>query len=195
MSPRIGLDLNTILNAAIEIADTKGVNEITLASLAQKLEVRTPSLYNHIDGLPGLRKRLAIYGIEQLYISITHAVIGLAGDAAVRAMSEAYLSFARLHPGLYEATFMAPDPMDLDVQKASKEVTDVVVRALKAYDLSDEEAIHVTRGLRSVLHGFASIEQMGGFRLSYDIDVSFKLLIDTFIKGIHNFKDNEKEGN
>lgn len=192
MSPRIGLDLNTILNAAIEIADTKGVNEITLASLAQKLEVRTPSLYNHIDGLPGLRKRLAIYGIEQLYISITHAVIGLAGDAAVRAMSEAYLSFARLHPGLYEATFMAPDPMDLDVQKASKEVTDVVVRALKAYDLSDEEAIHVTRGLRSVLHGFASIEQMGGFRLSYDIDVSFKLLIDTFIKGIHNFKDNEK---
>lgn len=195
MSPRIGLDINTILNAAIEIADTKGVNEITLASLAQKLEVRTPSLYNHIDGLPGLRKRLAIYGIEQLYISITHAVIGLAGDAAVRAMSEAYLSFARLHPGLYEATFMAPDPMDLDVQKASKEVTDVVVRALKAYNLSDEEAIHVTRGLRSILHGFASIEQMGGFRLSYDIDVSFKLLIDTFIKGIHNFKDNEKEEN
>lgn len=192
MSPRIGLDLNTILKAAIEIADTKGVNEITLASLAQKLEVRTPSLYNHIDGLPGLRKRLAIYGIEQLYISITHAVIGLAGDAAVRAMSEAYLSFARLHPGLYEATFMAPDPMDLDVQKASKEVTDVVVKALKAYSLSDEEAIHVTRGLRSVLHGFASIEQMGGFRLAYDIDVSFKLLIDTFIKGIHNFKDNEK---
>ncbi|KOA18424.1 hypothetical protein CLHOM_33260 [Clostridium homopropionicum DSM 5847] len=189
MSPRIGLDLNTILKAATEIADTKGVNEITLASLAQKLEVRTPSLYNYIEGLPGLRKKLAIYGIEQLHIAITHAVIGLAGDAAVRAMSEAYLSFARLHPGLYEATFMAPDPMDLDVQKASKEVTDVVVRALKAYDLSDEEAIHVTRGLRSVLHGFASIEQMGGFRLSYDLDVSFNLLVDTFIKGIHNFKD------
>jgi len=195
MSPRIGLDLNTILNAATEIADTKGVNEITLASLAQKLEVRTPSLYNYIEGLPGLRKKLAIYGIEQLHIAITNAVIGLAGDSAVRSMSEAYLSFARLHPGLYEATFMAPNPMDLDVQKASKEVVDIVVRALKAYNLTDEEAIHVTRGLRSVLHGFASIEQMGGFRLSYDLDVSFKLLIDTFIKGIHNFKDNKKELN
>ena len=41
------------------------------------------------------------------------------------------------------------------------------------------------RGFRSILHGFASIESSGGFGLPLDLDVSFKMLVDTFLAGVH----------
>lgn len=50
MSPRIGLTLPKIVETAAEIADTNGIQEVTLASLAQRLGIRSPSLYNHVKG-------------------------------------------------------------------------------------------------------------------------------------------------
>ncbi|PLR76302.1 TetR family transcriptional regulator [Bacillus sp. V3-13] len=190
MSPRIGLDLQIILQAATQIADTEGIEAVTLASLAKKLKIRPPSLYNHVDGLHGLRKKLAIYGLEQLYNRLVREAIGRSGDDAVRALGKEYVAFARSHPGLYEATLLAPDPRDPEVQQAGSKIVDLAVRLMNAYGLEDEAAIHAVRGLRSILHGFASLEQRGGFGIPLDLDVSLRLLIDTFISGIHSMKRN-----
>ncbi|WP_026677492.1 TetR/AcrR family transcriptional regulator [Fictibacillus gelatini] len=193
MSPRIGLDLNTILKAATEIADAHGIEEVTLASLAKKLNVRSPSLYNHIDGLPGLRKKLAVYGLELLYSQWKRAAAGRSGEDAVHEIAKAYIAFARTHPGLYEATLLAPDSWDHDVQRAGGKMVDLALGVLKDFELEGEPAIHAVRGLRSILHGFASLEQKGGFGLPLDLDVSVRLIIDTFLAGIHAIKQNEKK--
>jgi AcrR family transcriptional regulator len=192
MSPRTGIDLHTILQAATEIADTYGIDAVTLASLAKKLKIRPPSLYNHVDGLHGLRKKLAIHGFKELHSFLQFSIIRRSGDDAVRALGEAYLAFVRAHPGLYEATLRVPDPLDPDVQRAGSEIVDLTVRVLKAYGLENEAALHTVRGLRSIFHGFASLEQRGGFALPLDLDVSFRLLIDTFLAGIHTMKSNKK---
>lgn len=193
MSPRIGkVTIESILQAAEEIADAYGINEVTLASLAKKLEIRTPSLYNHVDGLPELQKRLAIYGMEQLHSALTQATIGVAGDAAVRALGEAYITFARKHPGLYEATFISHNLNDMEVEKAGAKIVDLSVRVLRTYGLDDETALHSTRGLRSIFHGFASLEQKGGFGLPLDVDMSFELLIDTYLVGLNCIKKKEE---
>ncbi|XOK58495.1 WHG domain-containing protein [Paenibacillus elgii] len=192
MSPRIGLDLPTILQAAVEIADTRGLEEVTLASLAQKLDVRSPSLYNHVNGLSGLRSKLAVYGLEQLLHVMTQAVVGRSGDDAVRELGKAYVTFARAHPGLYDATLRAPDPQDEEVRRLAGETVDLVIRALQAYELKDDAALHAVRGLRSLLHGFSSLEQRGGFGLPLDLDVSFRLLLDTFLAGLHEMKRRAK---
>ncbi|WP_347439457.1 TetR-like C-terminal domain-containing protein [Fodinisporobacter ferrooxydans] len=42
--------------------------------------------------------------------------------------------------------------------------------------------------MRSMLHGFASLEQRGGFNLRLDVDRSLHLLIDAFLAGIHTMK-------
>lgn len=190
MASRIKLDLDTILQVATEMADTQGIDQVTLASLAKKLRIRPPSLYNHVDGLPGLRKELAIYGLKQLYHSLTDSVIGRSGDEAVHALGEAYVTFAREHPGLYEATLRALKPYDPDIQKVGDQIVDLVVRVLHSYGLANEAALHAVRGLRSLLHGFASLEQRGGFGLPLNLNESFRLLIDTFLAGIHKMKQN-----
>ncbi|TJY42242.1 TetR/AcrR family transcriptional regulator [Cohnella pontilimi] len=185
MMPRAGLDTQTVLTAAAEIADTKGVEELTLATLAQKLGVRSPSLYNHVHGLPGLRNKLVIYGMNQMREAMARAAIGKSKDEAVRAIAEAYLEFVRRHPGVYEATNRYPDMNDPAVQKAAGEVVEVVIQVLQAYGLKDDTAIHIVRGFRSMLHGFASIEQQGGFGIPLDLNESFRMLVDTLLAGIH----------
>jgi AcrR family transcriptional regulator len=190
--PRMGLDFMAVLVKAAELADEKGLDGISLKELAERLNVRTPSLYNHVDSLQSLRQKLAIYGLNSLHEKMTQAAVGRSGDAAVRALSEAYLAFVRRHPGLYEATFRAPDPNDPELQLAQRQVVDLVMKVLSVYELKDDNALHTIRGLRSILHGFASIESAGGFGLPLDLDVSFRMLIDTFLAGIHTRIKEEK---
>ncbi|MFJ7725196.1 TetR/AcrR family transcriptional regulator [Neobacillus sp. NPDC097160] len=182
--PKIGLDLTTILEAAGEIADQKGMHEVTLANLAKKLGIRPPSLYNHFDGLPGLRKKLAIHGFDRLNEVMADAAIGVSGTEAVLAISKAYVNFARKHPGIYEATLFAPDPEDEDVQQAGAKIVDLSIRVLQAYQLEGNLALHAVRGLRSILHGFSALEQKGGFKMTLDLDESLSIILKAFLAGI-----------
>jgi AcrR family transcriptional regulator len=182
--PKVGLELTAILEVAGEIADLQGMQEVTLANLAKRLGIRPPSLYNHFDGLGGLRKKLAIYGLNRLYGELVQAAIGVAGDDAVLSISKAYVDFARRHPGIYEATLMAPDMEDEDVQQAGAKVVELSVRVLQDYHLKDERALHAVRGLRSILHGFSSLEQHGGFKMALDLNESLEKIIRAFINGM-----------
>lgn len=185
--PRAGLDQQIIIQTAAQLADQHGLDNITLAMLAKELGVRTPSLYNHVNGLPELRRKLTIHGMNRLKDALAYAAIGKSGDDAVRAMAEAYLFFAREHPGLYEATQHSLDRQDAaEVRHAAEEVIEPVIRVLETYGLEGEAVIHTVRGFRSLLHGFASLEQQGGFGMALDLNASFRLLVDIFLSGIHS---------
>lgn len=182
--PKVGLELIEILEVAGELADMHGMQEVTLANLAKRLGIRPPSLYNHFDGLAGLRKKMAIYGIDRLYEVLARAAIGVSGDEAVLTISKAYVEFARRHPGIYEATLMAPEMEDEDIQKAGSKIVDLTVRVLQAYRLEGDIALHAVRGIRSILHGFSSLEQSGGFKMALDLNESLETIIKAFIHGL-----------
>src|SRR5215204_6317951 len=93
MPPKAGLDHAAVVQAAAALADTAGIGQLTLADLAARLGVRTPSLYNHVAGLPGLRRDLALLGTRELCARLSRATIGKSGDAAVRALCQAYRAF------------------------------------------------------------------------------------------------------
>lgn len=184
MSPRIGLDLPALLNAAAELADAEGFEAVTLATLAQKLKIRPPSLYNHVAGLPELRRLLAHRGLEALAVRLEEEVAGLSGDEAVRAFSRAYLGFARAHPGLYQALQAAPPPGDELLKQAGERVLEQIYRTMDGYGLAGDSAVHAVRTIRSLLHGFVTLERQGGFGLPLDLDVTFQLMVDTFLAGV-----------
>ncbi|MET3699156.1 TetR family transcriptional regulator [Bacillus oleivorans] len=189
MSPRRGLDIQVILETAAEIANQEGAEAITLAALAKKLHIKPPSLYNHVEGLSGLQKKLAVYGLEQLLKELTKASVGRAGNEAVHSLAEAYVSFVRKQPGLYELTLKAPGEGDSDYHIVAEQLVELLTSVFRAYHLREEAAIHAVRGIRSLLHGFTSLEQKGGFGLPVDLDVSFRLMIDTFLAGINQSKE------
>jgi AcrR family transcriptional regulator len=186
MAARPGINKTLVLQAAIELADEMGLEQITLALLAQKLNIKTPSLYNHVEGMPGIRKELAYLGLSQMKEQLADAAIGVSGEDALMAMGLAYLAFARKHPGLHEATLWAPDRNDTVTHQLAKEIINVLLRVLEVYRLSEEEALHAVRGLRSIFHGFVSLEIKKGFGLALDRDESFRFILKTFLIGLKN---------
>lgn len=182
---KMGLDRHTLLVAAAELADASGLDSLTLAALAQKLNVRSPSLYNHVNGLPDLRAALTVYCLHLLVEKTRDAVIGKSGDDAIVSLCDAYLQFARSRPGLYEAFYKVNTQEHEDLEAVKAELLNLFLRILEPYGLGEKETLHAIRGLRSLLHGFATLEQHGGFQMDLQVDESVHYVLRTFLKGMH----------
>ena len=188
MAARAGLDHAAVIQAAAELADSKGLEAVSLATLAARLGVRSPTLYHYVDGLTGLRRDLVLLATQDLARRLGRAVMGKAGDDAVLAMAHVYRAFVNEHPGLYAATVQAASPDDTVLIAAQSEIVEIAMRALSAYHMTPEEAVHVVRMLRSLVHGFATIESSGGFGLSVDLDETFERLLTSFLQGLASDK-------
>ena len=187
--PRAGLNRAAVVEAAAALADEEGAGEgLSLARLAERLGVRKPSLYNHVAGLGGLRRELALMGLRELGRSLSRAAAGKAGEEGLFALAEAYRRFVEERPGLYEATvrsYRLYDPEDPDLEAAEGEALEPVLAVLASCGVrGGEEAIHAARGFRSVAHGFATLEAAGGFGMSEDSDESFRRLVGAFADGL-----------
>jgi len=184
MSHRAGLDQASVVEAAAKLVDEEGIGQLTLGRLAERLGVRTPSLYNHIAGLPGLKRDLALYCLRDLLDRLLRVTIGKSRTEAIVALADAYRAYARAFPGRYSLTLQAPDPGDQELQVIAQQLVDVLRAVLAPYRLSEEGAIHAIRSLRSIVHGFSSLEMAGGFGMPVDLDASFHWLITLFIAGL-----------
>ncbi|WP_042141999.1 TetR/AcrR family transcriptional regulator [Paucisalibacillus sp. EB02] len=182
--PRVGLDLEQIIQTAAKIADQSGTEAVTLAEIARRLSVRSPSLFNHVKGLPQLKRELSLYGVKRLHERLQEAAKDKNGEEATFAMADAYLRFTQEHPGLYEFTIALPHPKDEEIDREGNKIITLIVNSLSSFQLSEENAIHAVRGLRSILHGFSSLEQKGGFGMSIKHTESFNLLMKAFLTGL-----------
>ena len=179
LMPRAGLDREAVVTAAAELADAEGLEAVTLARLADRLGVRAPSLYVHVDGLPDLRRRLAARGVRELTAALQGAAAGRAGGDALAAFATAYRAYAREHPGTYAATQRAAD-----LDESADALVDLVLAVLRGYGLEGDDAVHAARTVRSALHGFAALETGGGFGIPLDLDETFARLVGVLDRGL-----------
>ena len=57
---------------------------------------------------------------------------------------------------------------------------------LRGYQLDPAQEIHALRMLRSMLHGFATLEVEGGFRFDTDVNDSFAWMVDLIDHGLQS---------
>lgn len=187
MARRVRLDKQAVVQAAADLVNEEGIDALSLSRLAEKLGIQTPSLYNHIDGLGGLRRELALLSAHALGDYFANAAIGKAGADAIMAVAQAYRTYIKTFPGLYLASLRASGtqtPPDVALQQAETRSVQVALAVMASLGLQGDDAIHAVRGLRSVVHGFATLEVAGGFGLPLDCDESFRRLIAALIRGL-----------
>lgn len=186
---KIGLDRKTIIEAAANMADERGIANVTLKLLAAELGVKSPSLYKHFNGgLDELNKELMLYGWCFLEQKITKAAIGKSKDDAIIAICFAYRRFVAEHKGLFEAMQWYNMYQSEEHLQATQGMVSVFFQVLDAYELSEIQKVHIVRMFRGFLQGFSSIESHGGYGNPLSINDSFDFALKTILKGIHDLQ-------
>jgi AcrR family transcriptional regulator len=177
MTPRPGLTQAQIVDAAAELADHKGLHQFTLKEVADQLGVRTPSLYNHVEGMEALQRGLRLYAVKELMGRLQRNAVGRSGLDALRAIVIAEREFAQQRPGLFAAMQRSFESEDKELKVASWSLLELVLAALNSYGLQGVQGIHAARAVRSALTGFAVLEAQQAFGLPTDLDQSFEWLL------------------
>ena len=178
-----GITRTQVIDSAATLVNTHGFAALSLAQIAGQADIKVPSLYNYVTGIDDVRRALATRGAQAILAVVLHAAVGRAGTDAIMAVALAYRTYIVHNPGVYTATIQT-DNADPDFQHANAELLRVFTQILAPYHLSEQDLIHGLRGLRSLVHGFATLEISGGFGIPVDLDASFVQMVQTFIGGI-----------
>ena len=170
-----------IIAAARDLAEAEGWEAVTTRRLAEIVEYSQPVLYSHFDGKDAIVRAVAIEGFADLAVRLLQARSAVdAPGPALRAVCNAYLTFAAERPARYQAMFVLP----IDVKFASddtpsplKAAFGELVAALMPFDAHPDLRAEVTW---AALHGLAVLRR-GGRIPSEGLEARIDLLVSQIV--------------
>jgi AcrR family transcriptional regulator len=183
--PKRGLDLSIITEAGAAVADEVGFANLSMGLVAERLGVTPPSLYKHVENLADLAHRIAVVAATELADALRDATQGVSGGEALTAAAWTMRKYIREHPGRYAAgnDIRPTGPQDPLVAARDRMVVSLAA-VLHGYRMDASQKIHALRLLRSLLHGFATLEVADGFQFDVESDDSFTWIIDFLNRGL-----------
>ena len=181
-----GLNKEIIVDAAKELIEENGFGDFSMRRLADKLEIKTASLYTHVESMEALFTEVGLFVLKQQRDCLLEAIGEKHGDSAVTALAESYRRFALDHTELYRLIMQMPSGNDEVLKEAAAMTAEPFMRVLDDYSLSDECKMHCQRMLRAMMHGFVS-EELSGYFSHYPVsaDESYRLSVVCVIDGLH----------
>ena len=92
-------------------------------------------------------------------------------------MAHAYRAYALAHPGCYDTMLRASAPDEDDLRAAAQEILSMLFDIIAGYGVVGDKAIDAGRYVRGTLHGFVSLDPVGGFGLPRSLGRSFDQLV------------------
>jgi AcrR family transcriptional regulator len=175
---RMGLNTDLVVAQAITLVDDENFASLSLSSVAQRLGVRVPSLYKHIEGIDDLRERITHVAKEELWGRVEDAARGRHGIEAFRAIAIAYRDYAIQHPGRFDAAGFGLR------WEPSRRIANSLERVAGECGVPAERAPRVVQSLRASLRGLLSLQlettpEVGG--------TAYASLLDLLEAGLVNF--------
>ena len=188
--PRAGLLPATVTEVAANLADEINPMQLSMSLVAERLGVKPPSLYKHVDGLADLTHRIATLGAIELGDAIRDATQGRSGVGALGAVAQVVRVYAKEHPARYAATQGAsPSGPDDPLATALDRTLKSFAAVLHDYRLDAEQEVHAIRMIRSMLHGFAALEASNGFQMTTDIEASLAWMVAFIDRGLRGSEE------
>jgi AcrR family transcriptional regulator len=184
---RAGLTTDRLTEAAADLADEVGFENVTVSALARRFGVKDASLYSHIKNAQDLRIRVAMLALAELADRAASALAGRAGKDALVAFANAYRDYAKQHPGRYAAAQTKLD-METSLASAAGRHAEMTRAILRGYELAEPDQTDAVRLLHSTFHGYVSLETAGGFdRTPREVDVSWLRSLDALDALLRNW--------
>lgn len=189
-----GLNKEILVAAAQELIEQDGFQQFSMRKLAEKLDVKTASLYTHIESMEMLFTEVGLSALKAQQEYLMGAVKEKHGDDAVAALAGAFRRFAFEHPELYRFIVQIPTGDDAVLKEAAAMTAEPFMCVLADYSISDYRRMHWQRVLRGLMHGFVSEEQAGYFsHYPISIDESYEIAVRCVIDGLHKEEDDRHD--
>lgn len=183
--PRSGLRKESVVEAAARLIERCGVADFSMRALAESLNIKTASLYNHISSMDALLVDVCAYALKLQQTAELSAIEGQNGVAGVRALATAYRSFAKEHRELYRLIMTMAANCGDHLGEASSCIVEPFLKVLEFTSFSMPEKMHWQRVLRGVLHGFVAQEDAGFFsHFPQNVEESFEIAVECYIDGL-----------
>jgi AcrR family transcriptional regulator len=166
---------------------------LTLNGLASALGVKPPSLYNHVDGIEDVWRKLAVVALRRMENAIRNAAVGCSEESAIREMAYAYRRFTKEHAELYRAFTNAPRIEGVENELDS--LVSTLRQVLRPFALDADAETCFIRIFHSGLYGFASLESAGFFQhgQGVDADKSFGELVESQMIVLRHYKESNRK--
>jgi AcrR family transcriptional regulator len=175
--PRAGLDADRVAREALRLVDEAGMGGLSIASLAARLGVQRPSLYNHTRSMEGLRDTLRAMVLDEI-ADAAEGVTACKGREGLFAMMRALRAYVQRYPRRIDLLVENAEGAAGRLREASERLMQRVMELLRSYGLTGARAIHAARMLRSLWIGFALLESRGGYAIDVPVEQSFTFALE-----------------
>ncbi|WP_216215853.1 TetR/AcrR family transcriptional regulator [Amycolatopsis aidingensis] len=184
---RAGVTVERLTQAAADLADEVGFENLTVSALARHFGVKDASLYSHIRNARELRVRVALLALAELADRAAGALAGRSGKEALVAFADTYRDYARRHPGRYAAAQLEIDPETATTGDAARHA-ELTRALLRGYRLAEPQQTDAVRLLHATFHGYVSLETAGAFsRHPREVDASWAAALDALDAALRNW--------
>lgn len=181
---RKGLNTDRIVEVAAELIAEKGFDQFSLRELADRLGVKTASLYNHIGSLSELTSDIGQLAFERMAGQLYSGTEGASSFDALYLIAIGYRKFAKENPELYKTIVKIPSTGGPGLIEKGQSLVHSLYPVLEDCGLSEKDIIHFSRTIRSAMHGFVTLEEAGFFGTMVDADESYSYMVKTLIQSL-----------
>src|ERR1700688_203766 len=155
MPYRSKTDRQTILSAAVKELVHGGIRDLSLRNIAASLDLAPNAIYRYFSDRRALEAALANEAARQLELALRKAADGCEPVTAIRAMSSAYIKFARDNRHLYEVMMSLHAPEhDAPSHRSLWTFTVEQVQRIAGSDRAAQASV----ALWAFLHGAVALE-------------------------------------
>lgn len=151
--PRIGLSREKVIEQAAALANEKGLEYVTITTLADYLGIKKPSLYNHIKSQEDIYHGIMIYGWQNGAEKIAEIIVEEDAHEALRKYAHAFYQYAMDNPGIFEAMLWYNKYKSEELIKATEKVYTFFFAQTDKLHIDREVANHLLRTYRAFLEG------------------------------------------
>jgi AcrR family transcriptional regulator len=160
-----------IVAAARELLEQEGVEGLSMRRIAERLDIRAPSIYKHLSDKEALEAALISDGFTD-WAELCERAIRDGGDPLV-SFGDAYRAFARGHPHLYRLMTERPLPRELLTPDVEERAARPLVEAVGG----DPD---LARAVWAFSHGMVILELNDRFPPDADLDAAWRRGLTAF---------------
>ena len=173
-----------VIRAASDLADRQGLNGVSLKSVAERLGLRTPSLYNHVLSLDDLLRDMAHRGMREINCRMTEEAVGISGTESIQAASRAYFGFMIEHPGVYETIQWAVWHGSDETAEIFSSYQALLAKLISSCGMDQHCLEEITDLLAGLLHGYCTLQLGSALDDPKRAEIALRGCLDTVLTGI-----------